>query len=45
MKESDMSSRQYGRNTIRGTFERAFAGVVFTATTVFIMGGTIAMCF
>ena len=42
-----MSSRQYGqneRNTFRGAFERAFAGVVFAATTVFIMGGTIAMC-
>jgi hypothetical protein len=39
-----MSYRQYGRNTVRGTFERAFAGVVFAATTVFIMGGTIAMC-
>ena len=40
-----MSSREYGqkdRNTFRGTFERAFAGVVFAATTVFIMGGTFA---
>jgi len=40
-----MSSKQYGRGTIRGAFERAFAGVVFAATTVFVMGGTIAMCF
>lgn len=36
-------SMQYGSTGFRAIFERIFAGVVFTATAAFVVGGAIAM--
>jgi hypothetical protein len=39
-------TRQYTASSpFRIAFERAFAGLVFTATLALTIGGTIAMCF
>jgi hypothetical protein len=39
-------TRQYTVSSpIRTAFERAFAGLVFTAMLALTIGGTIAMCF
>jgi hypothetical protein len=37
-------SSQYQSTGFRATFERIFAGIVYAATLVYVIGGAIAVC-
>jgi hypothetical protein len=37
-------SMQHQTTGFRATFERIFAGVVYAATVVYIIGGAVAVC-